>query len=222
MPMPENSFLALDNMWEVLVIIAVGVAIRLAISFLNVISLERRTSFIEFVDSGLIAFLLVFCVIRPFVVQAFWIPSGSMEPTLMVGDRILVNKFVLRFREPRRQEIIVFEAPPQASPEPKDFIKRVVALPGDEVEVRSRYIDEELGIQSQLYVNGIPQFEPFIKDDPDYEWGPRTVPDGMLLVLGDNRTDSNDGHRWGWLPRENVKGKAMCIFWPLQRIRILH
>src|SRR5436309_10861958 len=89
----------------------------------------------EFVESALIAIVLVFLVIRPFVVQAFYIPSGSMLDTLHIEDRILVNKFLFHFRPPVRHDIVVFHAPPRASPDEKDFIKRVIGQPGDTVEV---------------------------------------------------------------------------------------
>src|SRR5205823_6429741 len=89
----------------------------------------------EFLESALIAIVLVFLVIRPFVVQAFYIPSGSMQPTLMVGDRILVNKFIYRIVKPNRGDVVVFVAPHLASTDEKDFIKRIVGLPGDTVQV---------------------------------------------------------------------------------------
>jgi signal peptidase I len=235
---------------------------------------EAERSTLEFVDSGLMALALVFLIIRPFVVQAFYIPSGSMEPTLYgdqdkggpPNDRILVNKFIYRFREPRRQDIVVFIAPDRVTNgERKDYIKRLIGLPGDLIEIRP----------GAVYVNGKPLDEQpyFSKGNPtNYYWplvkiqggriysrpndfieefdgpawpaeqwigksykdmpeqlkgvwvedswadlprdGPIRVPEDCYFVLGDNRNNSNDGHRWGFLKKERVLGKAMLTFWP--------
>ncbi|MCL6519770.1 MAG: signal peptidase I [Armatimonadetes bacterium] len=166
----------------------------------------------EIVESVLIAIVLVFLIIRPFIIQAFFIPSGSMEPTLLVHDHILVNKFIYRFKEPQRGDIIVFKAPENATTDgvERDYIKRLIGLPGDVIEVRN-------GI---LYRNGKPVREPYIKEPMDYEMPPFKVPKGMLFVMGDNRNDSNDSHRWGPLDRNRVLGKALVIFWPPSRIGI--
>jgi signal peptidase I len=188
---------------------------------------SARAFVLELADSALIAVLLVFCILRPFAIQAFFIPSGSMENTLLTGDRILVNKAVYFLREPHHGDIVVFRAPKAASPDRKDFIKRVVGLPGDRLQVHD----------GKLWRNGQPQDEPYIKEPPDYAWpdvGEVTVPPGTLLVMGDNRNDSNDSHRWEemlpdgtiqpapFVPRENVLGKATVIFWPPWRVRLLH
>jgi len=167
----------------------------------------------EVLESALIAIVLVFLIIRPYVVQAFYIPSGSMHPTLLEQDRILVNKFIYRFQKPRRGDVIVFKAPPQASPDgrEKDFIKRVIGLPGDTIEVR----------EGRTYVNGKPLDEPYILERPFYEFPPQQVPQGTLFVMGDNRNDSNDSHNWGSLERDRVLGKAMVIFWPIKRIGMI-
>jgi len=221
---------AFENTWHVIALISGLVSIRVAVSYIA--SLKAHRAFVlELVDSLLIAVLLVFCILRPFVIQAFFIPSGSMENTLQENDRILVNKFIYYFREPAVGDIVVFDAPKQASLTHKDFIKRVVGAPGDRIAVKN----------NQLYRNGQPIDEPFIKESPLYTWPPGaeegaeyTVPEGSLLVFGDNRNDSNDGHRWELtladgsrradprLPRPNVLGKAMIIFWPPHRIGLLH
>jgi len=175
---------------------------------------KRKTplakSMAEVVESALMAIALVFLFIRPFVVQAFFIPSPSMCPTLREGDHILVNKFIYRFRDPRVEEIIVFKAPPQASDDgtEKDFIKRLVGLPGDTIEIR----------EGHLYRNGTQVDEPYLLDSEiDYSMRPTKVPKGKLFVLGDNRNDSRDSHWWGALDRKRVIGKAMVCFWPLNR-----
>ncbi len=181
-----------------------------------------RTFMAELLDSGLIAFALVFLLIRPFVVQSFYIPSGSMEPTLMGpprpeyalspadhqsaisyrtsgGDHILVNKFVYRLNPPERGDIIVFDAPPQAlQGRPRsDFVKRLIGLPGDTIRVK-----REVGV----FVNGELLQEPGSIPTPNYDWpvdefGIPTgrsyrVPEGSYFVLGDNRNTSYDSHAW--------------------------
>ncbi len=166
-------------------------------------------SMAEVVESAMIAIALVFLLIRPFVVQAFFIPSPSMSPTLMEGDHILVNKLIYRFREPRAGEIIVFRAPPEASNDgvEKDFIKRLVAVPGDVIEVRD----------GQLYRNDVPASEPYLEEKMGYSLKPTRIAEGRLYVLGDNRNDSRDSHWWGQLERKRVIGKAMFRFWPPRR-----
>ncbi|MCC6445075.1 MAG: signal peptidase I [Armatimonadetes bacterium] len=168
----------------------------------------------EVLESALIAIVLVFLIIRPYVVQAFYIPSGSMHPTLLERDRILVNKFVYRFREPKRGDVVVFKAPSQASPDgrEKDFIKRVVGLPGDTLEVRD----------GATYINGKPLREPYIEEPPYYVYPPYQIPQGMLFVMGDNRNDSNDSHSWGPLERSRILGKALVVFWPFSRAGLIH
>ena len=172
-------------------------------------------SMAEVVESALMAIALVFLFIRPFVVQAFFIPSPSMYPTLREGDHILVNKFIYRFREPRVGEIIVFKAPPAATDDhtEKDFIKRLIGLPGDVIEVK----------KGALYRNGKRMNEPYLNDNEiGYTMEPTKVPEGKLFVFGDNRNDSRDSHMWGALERKRVIGKAMVRFWPPARFGTLH
>jgi signal peptidase I len=175
-----------------------------------------------------------------FLVQAFTIPSGSMEQTLLIGDYLLVDKFcyggstgwnrLLPYRKIRRGDIVVFHYPLNPA---QDFVKRVVALPGD----RLRLIDK------RVYVNGVPQREPYVQyisairnyyrddfpqtDSPDYgvdaKWWkemPKLVedrqliiPEGHYFVLGDNRDDSQDSRYWGFVPRENIIGQPLLIYW---------
>lgn len=205
--------LAFDNTWQVLGLLGGIVVLRVAVPRVRALG-RQRGAILEFVDSGLVAVLLVFCILRPFVIQAFYIPSGSMLPTLHLNDRILVNKFIYYFREPKFGDIVVFRPPPDVAKN-KDFIKRIVALPGDRIAVYDGY----------LHRNGQRQQEPYIKEPHFYSFplggGEFVVPEDSVLVFGDNRNDSNDGHRWGPLPRENVEGKAFCIFWPPHRIRLV-
>lgn len=166
--------------------------------------------------------LLLALVIRSFVVQAFKIPSGSMIPTLLIGDHILVNKFVYGVRvpylgteivsigSPRRGDVVVFIYPQD---EDKDFIKRVVGVAGDTIEVRDK----------KLYVNGAPADDPnahFVdgleaRNSPEHRdnYGPFTVPPGSIFVMGDNRDRSYDSRFWGPVSLDKVKGKAFLIYW---------
>jgi len=175
-----------------------------------------------------IAFALAI-VLKTFVIQAFFIPSGSMEPTLMPGDRVLVMK---AFDSPQRGDIIVFEDPHPghqpdrgivggflhwlseglgfARPVDEDFIKRVIGLPGETVELRN----------GKLYVDGRLIREPYLQGPVDKrDYGPTTVPPDSLFVLGDNRLNSNDSrYGLGFIPRDKVIGEAFVIIWPPSRI----
>jgi signal peptidase I len=158
---------------------------------------------LEFLVILLVAFALVFGVVRPFILEAFYIPSESMNPTLEVGDRVFVNKFVYRFSEPERDDIIVFRSAEGGN---EDLIKRVVGLPGDNIEVRD-------GV---LFVNGEHREEPYLnKRFPDSEsYGPTTVPPNHLFMMGDNRANSRDSRFFGPIPYENIEGEAFVSFWP--------
>lgn len=179
----------------------------------------RKNIFREYGEAILIAVVLAF-FIRTFVVQAFKIPSASMEPTLLVGDHILVNKFIygikipfmdktlVSVKEPRRGDIVVFKFPENPD---KDFIKRVIAVPGDTVRIMDKkvYINDELadepyGVFTDLIPGGI---------RPRDNLGPVTVPEDSFFVMGDNRDHSYDSRFWGFVKRSAVKGKAFLIYW---------
>jgi signal peptidase I len=176
----------------------------------------------EYAESIAIAILLAL-VIRTFIVQAFKIPSGSMEDTLAIGDHILVNKFIfgskipfaggsriLKVRDPRQGDVIVFEYPEDPS---KDFIKRVVGTPGDTVEVK----DKRVYVNGKLYANPhevhketdtIPkEMQP--RDNKD----PIKVPAGSYFVMGDNRDRSYDSRFWGCVSMDKIKGLAFIKYW---------
>ncbi|MGB7086420.1 MAG: signal peptidase I [Phormidesmis sp.] len=151
--------------------------------------------------------------IRQFVAEARFIPSGSMIPTLQIDDRLVVEKISYRFNPPERGDIIVFQAPQSAldavgSTSQDAYIKRVVGLPGETVEIKN----------GKVFIDDVALEEEYIQAPPTYTWGPQTVPDDEYLVLGDNRNSSSDGHVWGFLPRESIIGKAVVRFWPPQRI----
>lgn len=174
---------------------------------------ERRTpkkkggGAIEYLVILLVSFALVFGFVRPFVVEAFWIPSGSMIPTLEINDRVLVNKFIYRFTEPKPGDVVVFSSVDDRN---TDLIKRVVAVAGDRVSVRT----------GRLFIDGKPQREPFTnKKFPDRSFSaPTTVPKGHVFVMGDNRANSSDSRVFGPLPKKNIEGEAFLRFWPLDRI----
>jgi len=165
---------------------------------------------VEYLVILLVSFALVFGFVRPFVMEAFWIPSGSMIPTLQINDRVLVNKFIYRFTEPERGDIVVFESVDNSD---EDLIKRVIGLPGDEIAVRG----------GKLFVNGEPQQEPYTnKKLPDMTSFAQTiVPEGHVFVMGDNRGNSQDSRVFGPLPKENIEGEAFLRFWPPGRIGLL-
>jgi len=148
--------------------------------------------------------------IRTFVAEARYIPSGSMLPTLQINDRLIVDKMSYRFESPQRGDVVVFNPTDELLRQNfKDaFIKRVIGLPGETVEV----------LNGRVYVNGKALTEDYIADRPDYQWGPTPVPQGSYLVLGDNRNQSYDSHYWGFVPREKIIGRAVVRFWPLDRI----
>ena len=161
---------------------------------------------------SLLLWLIVALLLRWLVVEPRWIPSGSMLPTLQLQDRILVEKVRPRFgRNVPPGTVVVFHAPPElveAGYDPGSaLIKRVVAGPGDQVEVRD----------GRLLRNGAPMDPDWSAQTMDYRFGPVVVPPGHLLVLGDNRNASLDSHIWGPLPREEVIGTAIWRYWPLQR-----
>ena len=171
---------------------------------------KKSGGVVEYLVILLVSFALVFGFVRPFVMEAFWIPSGSMIPTLQINDRVLVNKFIYRFTEPERRDIIVFQSVESAD---QDLIKRVVGLPGDEIAVRN----------GKLFVNGEPQKEPYTnKKLPDVSFfAQRTVPKGHVFVMGDNRSNSQDSRVFGPLPKKNIEGEAFLRFWPPGRIGLL-
>lgn len=162
---------------------------------------------------SLLIWLAVALLLRWLVIEPRWIPSGSMLPTLELQDRILVEKLRPRLERPLANgTIVVFRAPAvlvEAGYDPRAaLIKRVVGQPGDQLEVRD----------GRLWRNGQAVPEPWLAEAMNYSFGPVTVPDGQLLVLGDNRNASLDSHLWGPLPRQEVIGTAVFRYWPLNRL----
>ncbi|HVC18857.1 MAG TPA: signal peptidase I [Vicinamibacterales bacterium] len=181
----------------------------------------------EYFESIVIAVILAL-FIRTFIVQAFKIPTGSMENTLLVGDHLLVNKFIfgptdspieralLPMREPRRGDIIVFKYPVNPT---RDFIKRVIGLPGDTVQLRDKRVFINGHELNEPYVHflqppiGLPGLSETTSTDVRENYGPVTVPPDEYFVMGDNRDNSEDSRYWGFLPRDYIKGEAFLIYW---------
>jgi len=184
----------------------------------------QKSTLREYFEALVTAVILALFV-RTWVVQAFKIPTGSMENNLLIGDHLLVNKLVsgpsltsfermiLPLREPKRGDVMVFKYPDE--PE-RDFIKRVIGLPGETLELRSK----------KVYINGQPLDEPYVhflepasegqevtQFDVRERYGPVRIPDGQYFVMGDNRDNSQDSRYWGFLPRHYIKGKALMIYW---------
>jgi len=186
----------------------------------------KKSALREWVESLVIAFILAM-VIRTFLVQAFKIPTGSMQNTLLEGDLILVNKFIYgakipftevrlpAVRQPKRGDVIVFIYPENPK---KDFIKRLVAVGGETVEIKN----------GTIYINNQPLLNPLFSQRYYYnrgEFGQEgqklVVPKDNFFVLGDNSASSQDSRFWGFVPGKNILGQAMVIYWPPPRIRII-
>lgn len=186
----------------------------------------KKSAWREWAESIVIAFLLAM-VIREFFVQAFKIPSGSMIPTLVVGDRLMVNKLrygpkirfthqrLPGFSKPRRGDVIVFTYPEDPK---RDFIKRLIAFGGERVEIR----DGDIYIDGKLWTDPrIAKIYYYNRGRYGQEGEAVDVPEGSVYVLGDNSASSHDSRFWGFVPVENIIGRAELIYWPLPRLRVL-
>ena len=174
--------------------------------------------------------ILIVLALKAWIVNPYRIPSSSMEPTLhcarpapgceaRFSDRVLANRFIYRFRDPRRGEIVVFETPPAAKQRcgaGGTFVKRLIGLPGDRVELRNE------GGSSYVYINGKKLDEPYIEPDRRDTRGAETynVPQGQYFMMGDNRSQSCDSREWGTVPRKNLIGKVFATYWPPNRISV--
>ncbi|MGI5912918.1 MAG: signal peptidase I [Syntrophomonadaceae bacterium] len=164
----------------------------------------------ELLSIIIIAFILAM-ILRTFVIEGRIIPTGSMLPTIQLQDRVIVNKFVYRFKDPERGDIVVLD-PPEALNTNLDYIKRVIGLPGEKVEMKN----------GKVYINERPLKEPYLSEPIYYDYGPVQVPENCLLVLGDNRNNSFDSHYWNaWLTKDRLKGKAFLTYWPFKNIKLL-
>ena len=200
--------------------------------------IKKKSTFREYVEAAAIAILLAL-FIRTFVIQAFKIPSGSMKPTLLIGDYLIVNKFtygikipfidryVIQFKDPKRGDIVVFKWPKD---EKKDFIKRVIGVEGDKIEIKEDilYINGEkieteyIGSYKDRRIARATRYMEFLGERRHYildeeirheNRGPFTVPERSIFVMGDNRDNSQDSRYWGFVSLDKIKGKALIIYW---------
>ena len=183
----------------------------------------------EWIESIAIA-LIIAVFIQTFIIQAFKIPSGSMVPTFKIGDRIFVYKFlysaripfinfrlpILDIRQPKRGDIIVFSSPEDPK---KDFVKRLIALGGERVQIKD----------GRIVINGSPMNGPasgsvYYYNAGDYgaDGETITVPEDCYFALGDNSANSRDSRYWGFVPKKNLVGKAVLIYWPLHRMKVIN
>jgi len=193
----------------------------------------KKSTVREYFESIVIAVILALFV-RTFVLQAFKIPTGSMENNLLIGDHLLVNKFMyaptassieralLPIGQIRRGDVLVFKYPVEPD---RDFIKRVIGLPGETLQLKEK----------KIYINGRPLDEPYVhfleeprrnselsevtSSDVRENYGPVTVPPNQYIMMGDNRDNSADSRYWGFMPRDYVKGKALLIYWSYESER---
>ncbi|MCX5711775.1 MAG: signal peptidase I [Candidatus Omnitrophica bacterium] len=189
-------------------------------------SIKKKSVLRDWTESIIVAFLLAMLV-RTFIVQAFKIPTGSMRPTLLEGDLILVNKFIYgakiplidrrlpKVRQPKRGDVVVFIYPENPK---KDFIKRLVATEGETVEIKN----------GTIFVNDQPLLDDnfsrryyYNRGDFGQEGQKITVPKDSFFVMGDNSASSQDSRYWGYVPKKNILGNAILIYWPPQRIRLI-
>lgn len=182
---------------------------------------QQKSKFREYVEAIILAVVIAFFV-RTFIIQAYKIPSGSMKPTLLVGDHLLVTKFnygvklpllrsmLIPLGKPKRGDIVVFIYPEDRS---KDFIKRMVGLPGDTIEIRDK----------KVFINNLPWNDSYGRHvdsliipravQPRDNFGPVTVPADSYFVMGDNRDESYDSRFWGFVKQQDILGKALIIYW---------
>ncbi len=184
---------------------------RMILMQAEIVKHTQKSALREYAEAFIIAVILAF-IIRTFVVEAFKIPSGSMMPTLLVGDHLLVSKFLYKFKEPERGDIIVFKYPDNPA---RNFIKRIIGVGGDTIEVRDKVV----------YVNGTPQQEPYTQQisseilpseySPRDNFGPIRVAPNSYFMMGDNRDSSLDSRFWKnrFVNRRAIVGKAFIIYW---------
>ncbi|MFA5928220.1 MAG: signal peptidase I [Candidatus Margulisiibacteriota bacterium] len=168
----------------------------------------RKKEFYDWLETVIVAGLMALIIIT-FIAQSFYIPSGSMIPTLNISDRVIGNKFIYKFHEPRRQDVIIFKYPGDNK---TYFVKRLIGLPGDKVELRRGivYVNDKL-LDEKKY--------PVQKDTANF--GPIIVSPRSYFALGDNRANSADSRFWGYVPKKNLVAQAMFTFWPLKNIKIV-
>lgn len=174
---------------------------------------EPQSSFLTFLKELpllILAAVVAAWLIKTFLFQPFYIPTPSMEPTLQVGDRVLVSKLAYRFSQPKPGDIVVFIAPTEVS---RDFIKRVIATEEQTVQIK----------RGKVFIDGRLREEPQVRKDQDLSnYGPVTIPKDNIFVMGDNRANSFDSRLFGPLSEKKLVGKAFLIYWPINRLGLVH
>lgn len=172
-------------------------------------SLKR---FIKDMAEVVIPAVLLFLIIHTFFLESRFVPSPSMVPTIEIQDWFLSNKTAYWFQQPDRSQIVVFK-PPEKAGSDQDFVKRIIGLPGEKIQIR----------HGVVYINDKPLAEPYITPDraPVADFGPYFIPEGHVFAMGDNRNNSMDSREWGTLPMENIKGQAWFRYWPLHRMGVV-
>ncbi|MEW6573680.1 MAG: signal peptidase I [Bacillota bacterium] len=169
----------------------------------------KRSGFFGDILESLVIAIILAIFIRAFIFQPFYIPSGSMKPTLFQGDRIIVSKLSYRLHPPERGDIIVFRFPLN---EKKNYVKRLIGLSGETVQLSD----------GKLFINGRETPEPYLPPGTYFaDFGPVKVPEDSYFMLGDNRMNSEDSRVWGFLDRRLIVGKAVLLYWPITRINLV-
>lgn len=163
---------------------------------------EKKTSYFKDYLLPVIIALAIVVVLRAFVIGMYFVPSESMVPTLLIDDHVVATKMSYKLHEPERGDVVVFKYPQDES---VIYVKRLIGLPGETIEIKN----------NTVFVDGTPLVEDYLNSGtnmPDY--GPVTVPEDNYFMLGDNRNNSSDSRVWGFVPEENLVGKAQFIYWP--------
>lgn len=209
------SSLAISLAYTFFVMIEASISARR----LHIIKAKKYNKWYFYLLIILINTFLINSLLKPFVfpVKLYRLPTVSMAPTLLVGDGVVVHKYYYATQDPKRGDVVIFSRPVNPS---KDFVKRVIGLPGETIEI----------VKKKVYINGQPLQEPYVMGTPEgglppttaasEKFGPVTVPDGKLFVLGDNRDDSLDSRHFGFVDIAALKGKALYIYWAKDKKRI--
>ncbi|NLF49527.1 MAG: signal peptidase I [Leptolinea sp.] len=193
-PAPESS---IDNIPEAGEITE---PIEITVSFWK----KPVVSFLlELIQTLILAAILYFMI--DFVIARVRVENISMKPTLQPGEFLLVNKMAYKLGEMKRGDIVIFHHTAE-----EDYIKRLIGLPGDLVEIRNKVVKVNEKVLDEPYIAALPSYN-----------GKWVVPEGSIFVLGDNRNQSSDSHSWGFVPREKVIGKALAIYWPIENAQVL-
>lgn len=192
-----------------ILVLVVGI-LRLIFPHLNLkLSDNWKRELFETMDAIVFAGVTALFLIT-YIAQIYYIPSESMVPTLKKVDCLLVSKLVYRLRDPKRGEVIIFRPPETAHARGKEFVKRLIGLPGDNIAIKDH----------QVIINNIPlKKEDYLKETMFFDMDQVKIPQDHYFVMGDNRNNSDDSRYWGFLPRQNIDGKALFVFFPPWRIK---